>query len=92
MAQPKNLLLAAMPRDAVERLGRHTKMVELSSGEVVHRANEDIEHVYFPLTCLISVALTMDDGRTTESAAVGNREMVGLNAFMGAVKRPTPNT
>lgn len=83
MPQPKNLLLGALPRDVVDRLGRHTKTVELSHGQVLHRADEEIQHVYFPLTCLISVTLTMADGRTTESAAVGNREMVGLNAVMG---------
>ncbi|HEX4606615.1 MAG TPA: Crp/Fnr family transcriptional regulator, partial [Urbifossiella sp.] len=35
------------------------------------------------LDCLISVTVTMDEGRTVEAGAVGSREMVGVNAFMG---------
>jgi CRP-like cAMP-binding protein len=78
-----NLLLAALPQDALERLSRFSRPVELALGEVISRPGEVIEYVHFPLTCLISITVTMDDGRTSEAGLVGNREMVGLNAFMG---------
>jgi CRP-like cAMP-binding protein len=79
----KNLLLAALPRDVVDRLGRHMTTVDLPHGRVLHRPNQPIETVYFPLDCIISVTVTMQEGRTVEAGAVGSREMVGVNAFMG---------
>lgn len=59
------------------------EQVELSYGEILNRPGETIEEVYFPLTCLISVTITMMDGSTVEAGVVGSREMVGINAFMG---------
>lgn len=79
----QNLLLAALPREAHERLARHMRTVDLTHGQVLHRPGQTIRTVYFPLTCLISVTVTMESARTVEAAAVGNREMAGLNAIMG---------
>ena len=36
------------------------------------------------MTCLISITVATGDGRTVEVAAVGNREVLGINALMGA--------
>lgn len=83
MLSVHNRLLAAIPREVSGRLDPYMKTVELTRGQVVHRANQTIETVYFPLTCLISVTVTMKDGHTSEVGVVGNREMVGINAFMG---------
>jgi CRP-like cAMP-binding protein len=79
----ENLLLAALPAEVRERLGRYTRTVDLKHGEVLHRPNQTIEQVYFPHDCLISVTVTMSEGRTAEAGIVGSREMVGVNAFMG---------
>jgi CRP-like cAMP-binding protein len=80
---PENLLLAALPADVRERLARYMRMVDLKHGEILHRPGQTIEQVYFPHDCLISVTVTMDEGRTAEAGIVGSREMVGVNAFMG---------
>jgi CRP-like cAMP-binding protein len=79
----ENLLLAALPADALARLRRHLKTVDLPRGQVLHRPNQQITDVYFPLDCMISVTVTTSEGRTAEAGAVGSREMVGINAFMG---------
>ena len=79
----RNLLLRVMPREVQERLKHHQQRVELSRHNVLHRPGQKIEDAYFPLDCMISVTITMSDGSTTEVGAVGSREMVGLNAFMG---------
>jgi CRP-like cAMP-binding protein len=80
---PNNLLLDSLPGDVRDRLAPRTRVVHLEDKHVLHRPGEDIEQVYFPLDCLISVTVTMAEGRTVEAGAVGSREMVGLNAFMG---------
>src|SRR5215207_1939378 len=79
----QNLLLAALPRESRDRLARHTQTVDLAHGQVLHRPNQAIDTVYFPLDCLISITVTLEGGRTVEAGAVGSREMVGVNAFMG---------
>lgn len=83
MSSHHNRLLAAFPAEILERLKPQMREVTLAHGQVLHRPNETIKTVYFPLTCLISVTVTMLNGNTSEAGIVGSREMVGLNAFMG---------
>jgi CRP-like cAMP-binding protein len=79
----QNRLLAQFPRDVREHLSGHLKEVALANGQILQRPGEPIDEVYFPITCIISVTVTMADGATTEAGLAGSREMVGLNAFMG---------
>jgi CRP-like cAMP-binding protein len=79
----KNLLLAALPGSVRKRIDERGRTVELAVGEILHRPGREIRHVYFPLDSLISVTVTMSEGRTSEAGIVGSREMVGVNAFMG---------
>ena len=79
----QNLLLAALPGNVMKRLTPHMQTVELKLGTIVHRPDEAIEDVYFPISCLISVTIKMERGRIAEAGIVGRREMVGVNAFMG---------
>jgi CRP-like cAMP-binding protein len=81
--KPQNLLLAALPNDVRERLKFNSRIVDLKEGDVLHRPGQEILDVFFPLDCLISVTVTMDEARTAEAGIVGSREMVGVNAFMG---------
>jgi CRP-like cAMP-binding protein len=79
----ENLLLTALPGEVVERLTRYMRTVDLKQGVVLHRPGQAIRTLYFPLGCLISVTVTMNEARTAEAGIVGSREMVGVNAFMG---------
>lgn len=79
----RNLLLSSLPRETYDRLEKDLIHVTLTQGHVLHRAGEDIHNLYFPLTCMISVTVMTRDGRTVEAGAIGSREVVGINAFMG---------
>jgi CRP-like cAMP-binding protein len=79
----ENLLLKALPADVIERVAPDLKSLSLARGKVLHRPGETIHDLYFPLTCLISVTVTMGEGKTAETGVIGNREVVGINAFMG---------
>jgi CRP-like cAMP-binding protein len=81
--RPDNRLLASLPADAYERIEPHLRRTSLQRGDILHRPGEPIRDLYFPLDCLISVTVTMRDGRTAETGVVGRREVVGINAFMG---------
>ena len=79
----KNLLLDSLPRDVYERIEPRLKSVSLSRGKVLHSPGEEIRDLYFPTTCMISITVTMSGGQTVEVGVIGNREVVGINAFMG---------
>jgi CRP-like cAMP-binding protein len=79
----QNLLIATMPAAIRESFLPQMREVELKKGQVLQNPGQTIETVYFPLTSLISVTVTMLDGRICEAGVVGSREMVGINAFMG---------
>jgi CRP-like cAMP-binding protein len=79
----RNHLVNRLPQDVRDRLAREFEYVSLAHGKVLHRPNDLIEHLYFPLDCVISVTMTMGEGRTVEIGAIGSREVVGINAFMG---------
>lgn len=79
----RNLLLASLPRDVLKRIEPDLELVTFPVGHVVHHPGEPIHTLYFPLTCMISITITMSDGHTVETGMVGSREVVGINAFMG---------
>lgn len=78
-----NRLLDRLPEEVVKRLEPDFERVYLEHHQVVHRPGEEIKFLYFPLTCMISITVTMQGGRTVETGAVGSREVAGINAFMG---------
>jgi len=77
------MILDRLLPQAYDRLVPDLKQVHIDLHQVVHRPGEHIEHLYFPVDCLISVTVTMSDGKTVEAGAAGSREVVGINAFMG---------
>jgi len=81
--KPSNILLDRLPDAVRKRLHGELKRVSLSLGQVLHKPGDKITASYFPTTCMISVTVAMRDGRTVEAGAIGNREVVGINAFMG---------
>ncbi|MFL6373493.1 MAG: Crp/Fnr family transcriptional regulator [Pyrinomonadaceae bacterium] len=78
-----NILLDRMPASVLTRLGPSLESVTLRTHDVIHRPGEAIRSLYFPVTCMISITVTMCSGSTIETGAVGSREVAGINAFMG---------
>ncbi|MGF1479485.1 MAG: Crp/Fnr family transcriptional regulator [Cyanophyceae cyanobacterium] len=79
----QNRLLNLFSDSLYERLAPQLTPVSLSQGTILHYPGETIHDLYFPIDCLISITTTMKDGSTAETGLVGNREIVGINAFMG---------
>ncbi|HUQ73731.1 MAG TPA: Crp/Fnr family transcriptional regulator [Burkholderiales bacterium] len=82
-AAMRNLLLDALPKDVTDGLQPYVERQKLERGKVLHSPGDTIKHLYFPLNCLVSITVTVSEGKTAEAGAVGNREVVGVNAFMG---------
>lgn len=82
-ANAHNLLLDRLPKEVRDRIQNELLRVSLLRCQIIHKPGDNIRHLYFPTTCMISVTITMRDGRTVEAGAIGSREVVGINAFMG---------
>lgn len=52
-------------------------------GQVVYESGVELQHVYFPIDCIVSLLYVMTDCDSSEVAMVGNEGMVGISLFMG---------
>jgi CRP-like cAMP-binding protein len=52
-------------------------------GHVLYEAGTQLEHIYFPTNCIMSLLYVMEDGHSAEIAIVGNEGIVGVALFMG---------
>ena len=78
-----NRLLDALPTHVYEQLQPSLALVSLHQGKILHSPGDVIQEVYFPISCMLSITITMADGSTAETGVVGNREVLGVNALMG---------
>jgi CRP-like cAMP-binding protein len=79
----QNHLLAALPTEEFERLSAHLELVPMPIGKMLYEPNEQLQHAYFPTTCIVSLHYVMESGASAETAGVGNEGMVGVSLFMG---------
>lgn len=82
LAYRDNRLLAALPLESTERLRPHLEPVALQPKHPLHRPNEPITHVYFPMTSVVSLLRRLPDGTAMEVATVGYEGLVGLALFL----------
>ena len=78
-----NHILASMPASALRRLNRQLEPVTLAFGQVLYEPGKAIRHVYFPISCLISLLTSVDRRRTLEVGMVGNEGMAGMPFILG---------
>ncbi|HEY9654035.1 MAG TPA: Crp/Fnr family transcriptional regulator [Crinalium sp.] len=78
-----NRLLSVLPPAIATELAPAMETIVLSKGDYLHEPGEVIAALYFPLSCVLAMTLTMSDGTSAATGIVGRREMIGLNAVMG---------
>ena len=87
----KNNILASLVPSLNEEGGSfvsHLEPVELKHGAVLYETGEQVRHVYFPNSSLISLVTEMIDGKIVEVGLVGSDGMSGLTALMGEGTSP----
>jgi CRP-like cAMP-binding protein len=62
--------------------------VTLKRGQVVYRADQKIEQVYFPEEAVVAMIATTTDRRTVEVGIIGHEGIVGINIFLGGAVTP----
>jgi len=84
----QNHLLAALPAEVYARLFPNLELVQMPLGEVLYESGDQLRHVYFPTTSIISMLYVMIDGASAEIAVVGNEGILGVALFMGGETMP----
>jgi CRP-like cAMP-binding protein len=83
-----NSILAALLASEYQHLQPKLERVALKRGEIVYRADQDIDAVYFPEQAVVAMVDVMDDGRTIEVGIIGREGLVGINVFLGGITTP----
>jgi len=78
----QNLLLASLPVEEYRRIAQSLDVVPLKLKNIIHRAGEPIEHVYFPGGGFCSMLAVLKDGGMVEVATIGREGMVGVTAVL----------
>lgn len=84
-----NRLLDSLPLADIERLRPHLEAVSVGVKHVIYEPNGPIKHVYFPISCVISLVTYLKDGASVEMATIGLEGMVGLPIFLGTDTMPS---
>jgi CRP-like cAMP-binding protein len=79
-----NRFLGTLLPHAFGLLAPHLRTIALERGVMLHDAGEEIEHVYFPHTGMVSLVAVMQSGATVETAAIGRSGVIGASAGLGA--------
>jgi CRP-like cAMP-binding protein len=77
----ENKILKSLSPDEYRRLLSKMTLVELAKGRILCEAGEPAQFVYFPLTGVISLVSTSEDGDMIEVAMVGNEGVTGIPIF-----------
>lgn len=83
-----NRLLAALASAEFDRLHRDLECTWLPHGKVLHESGDRLQHVYFPVTAIVSLMYVIEDGGSAEVALIGNDGMIGIALFMGGQTMP----
>ena len=85
----QNHLLAALTAGELELLLPHMTLTELALGAVLYEPGSRMDEVFFPVSGLVSLLYTLEDGHTTELAVVGNDGCIGLALLLGGQSTPS---
>ncbi|WP_213777845.1 Crp/Fnr family transcriptional regulator [Caballeronia sp. dw_276] len=83
-----NHLLDALPAREWQALHPFLETVSLREGQVLCESGQPIEHVYFPVTAVVSLIYRMEDGLSNQVAAVGAEGMIGVPVLTGGKTMP----
>jgi CRP-like cAMP-binding protein len=79
-----NRFLGTLPPHDFSLLAPHLRTIALERGVMLHDVGEEIDHVYFPHTGMVSLVAVMQNGATVETATIGQSGVIGASAALGA--------
>jgi CRP-like cAMP-binding protein len=85
----RNELLALLPDSIKGRIFPLLREIDLPLGKEIYAAGQEVQYVYFPVDCIISLLYVMLDGDSAEISVVGREGIVGIAVFMGGESTPS---
>ena len=86
-AASRNRLLAALEPDDLRRLAPHLERVSLERGTVLVEPRAELQYVWWPEDCVVSLIIPTREDGSAEAAAIGREGMVGFIAVLGVPPR-----
>ena len=83
----KNSWLASLPEESLRLLEPSLRQIALSAHQLIAEPGEIPDTVVFPITTVCSVVVTMEDGKSVESAAIGSEGFAPPAAALGYASR-----
>ena len=84
----RNDILRALLNSEYKHLRPKLERVNLKRGQIIYRADQRIDHVFFPETAVVAMIDTVENGGTIEVGIIGHEGMVGINVFLGCLLTP----
>ena len=84
----QNRLLAALPRTDYRRFAPDLEPAHMKLGHAVYESGATLQHVYFPVTGIVSLLYVTKLGSSAELAVIGCEGMIGVSLFMGGESTP----
>jgi len=81
-----NKLLAALPHDDLKLLQIQLTPAPMMQRAVLFDAGDEVEHVSFPLSGMVSLLVVLKNGDAIETATIGREGVVGAMAGLGLHK------
>lgn len=85
----KNQILAALPAIAYQRLLPQLELVPMPLGWTISQAGDHVKFLLFPISGIVSLIYSLEDGSSSETAIVGNEGMIGISIYMGGDSMPS---
>lgn len=90
LPDPKqNHILAALPAKDYERIFPDLKLIDMPLGWTMSESGDHVDFLDFPISGIVSLMYSLEDGSTSETALVGREGMVGISIYMGGESMPS---
>ncbi len=84
----RNRLLSELDAEDSARILDELEIDEYASGQTLTEPHQPARHVYFPLSCVVSIVNTVSPNSTVEVGTVGNEGMAGIAVFLDGDSTP----
>lgn len=90
LPDPKqNHILAALPAKDYERIFPDLKLIDMPLGWTMSESGDHVDFLDFPISGVVSLMYSLEDGSTSETALVGREGMIGISIYMGGESMPS---
>lgn len=85
----QNHILAALPAEDYERILPDLKLIDMPLGWTMSESGDHVDFLDFPISGIVSLMYSLEDGSTSETALVGLEGMIGISIYMGGESMPS---